>query len=380
MSIFRLLINISMKGKILFLFFFVFFNSCKSYQDFLKIDKEYVINVSDKLNNGRMVAGRIEGKNVNLLFDTGASKSVLFNFDVLGRESILNKCRSGVFIKGPSGKLFVKKYITDSIVFNSFRSLYQPLLLVDNNINHNCNKNYNYDGLLGIDAFYENDHLLLLDNEKGELKIVVEKNIDYIPIDCEFGKKSIYIRGKIGNKKYLFLFDTGADMSILINKANNEFPVLEEVEMLVSTINNNRNFKSTKTIFYELDYINVGGVKVENPLISCVPTMNKNLVGYNFIKNYNWIIDFKNKKLYAKKISSSELKPDKINFENFNYKVVGVEDKLIIVSKKVTEKKHSLGDEIISVNNEKITPENICDMQKKLNETNDWETLKIETN
>lgn len=367
-----------MKGKILFLLLFVFVISCKSYRDFLKIDKEYVINTSDKLNNGRIVSGRIEGKNVNLLFDTGASKSVLFNFDILGRESILKKSNGGIYVKGPLGRQFIRKYITDSIVFNSFKSLYQPLLLVDNNINHNCNKNYNYQGVLGIDAFYENDNLLLLDNENGELKIIVEKSTDYIPIDCEFGKKSIYIKGEIGKKKYLFLFDTGADMSILINKENDEFSVLEEVDMLVSTINNNRNLKSTKTIFYLSDIVNIGGINVEKSLISCVPTMNKSLVGYNFIKNYNWVVDFKNKKLYAKRISSLEVKPDKINFENFKYKVVGVENKLIIVSKKTSQKEYSVGDEIISVNNDRITPENICEMQNLLNQTTDWGALKIE--
>ncbi|MEW5677401.1 retropepsin-like aspartic protease [Flavobacterium enshiense] len=367
-----------MKGKILFLSVFVFFTNCKSYRDFLKIDKEYVTNVPDKLNDGRIVNGRIEGKNVSLLFDTGATKSVLFNFDVIGRESILKKSNGGIFVKGASGRIFIRKYVTDSIVFNSFRSLYQPLLLIDNDVNHNCNKNYNYDGLLGIDAFFENDNLLLLDHEKGELKIVVEKNEDYMPIDCEFGKKSIYIKGEIGKEKKLFLFDTGADVSILINKVNDKFPVLEEVEMLVSTINNNRDFKVSKTIFYQLDLVNIGGLNIENPLISCVSTMNQNLVGYNFIKKYNWIIDFKNKKLYAKGNSNLKSGLNEEALKAIGSKAVEINGKLIIVYKNISQKIYSVGDEIIMVNDKKVTPENICEIQKILNESN-WETLSIET-
>ena len=40
--------------------------------------------------------------------------------------------------------------------------------------------------------------------------------------------------------------------------------------------------------------------------------------------------------------------------------------------------KYNLGDEITSVNNQKVTPENICEMQDLLNKTEDWSTLNLE--
>jgi hypothetical protein len=56
-----------------------------------------------------------------------------------------------------------------------------------------------------------------------------------------------------------------------------------------------------------------------------------------------------------------------------------VNDKLIIVFKNLAYSlKQNLGDQITSVNNIKVSSENICEMQNLLNETKDWSNLKLE--
>lgn len=367
-----------MKKKILFLCVLSLFIGCKSYRDFIKIKKEYSINSLDKLNNGRIITVRINGKKANLLFDTGASKSIIFNLDILGRESILKENSNKILVKGPSSKQYIRKIITDSIAFNAYKSFYQQLFISDNHISNNCNSGAEFDGLLGIDAFFENEDFLSLDFEKEELKIVDKYDSDYIPVDAVFTKNSIYVKGEINKEKHLFLFDTGADFSILIDNKNTNFPILGEIEMLVRTIDEKKP-KNAMTTFYELDRINIGGSEIENPLISNVSTINKNIIGYEFIKRFNWIIDFKNKKIYAKKNSKSELRPTRDTFKTICPKAVGINGKLIIVLKKTSQKEYSIGDEIIAVNNQKITSENICNMQKLLNETSDWSKLNLET-
>ena len=55
-----------------------------------------------------------------------------------------------------------------------------------------------------------------------------------------------------------------------------------------------------------------------------------------------------------------------------------VNNQLKIITKLKSETKYNINDQIIAVNYQKVTPQNICEMQSLLNETNDWNTLQIE--
>lgn len=367
-----------MEKKILFLLIAVAVIGCKSYSDFTKIEKKYTINSSDKFFDGRIINGAINGKNVSLLFDTGATKSVLFSYDLLGRESFNENSRGNVFVKGPSGKQLLQKIITDSLCFNSFRSLYQPILVIDAPNKNSCDVASNHDGLLGLDAFSDSNDCLFIDNQKSELKLITGVKDDYQEVESVFSGKLIYLKCEINNRKELFLFDTGADFSVLIAKESDLSKSVESVETLVSTINENKIPQKSKTIFYKLNKISIGGIKFEDCIVANVSTIHRNIIGFNFIKNYNWIIDFKNEKLYAKKLVVSKTEGAIEGLQKISPKAVAIDNKLTIVMKKLSDKNVEVGSQIISVNNEKITPENICRMQKLLNETNDWETLKIE--
>lgn len=367
-----------MKKKILFLLIAVVVIGCRSYSDFTKIEKKYTINSSDKLFDGRIINGAINGKKVNLLFDTGASKSVLFSYDILGRESINENNRGDIFVKGPSGKQLLQKIITDSLCFNSFRSLHQPILVIDAPSKNSCDVASNHDGLLGLDAFSDSNDCLFIDNQKSELKLITDVKDDYQEVESVFGRKLIYLKCEINNRKELFLFDTGADFSVLIAKESDLSKSVESVETLVSTINENKTPQKSKTIFYKLNKISIGGIKFEDYVVANVSIIHRNIIGFNFIKNYNWIIDFKNERLYAKKLLAIKTEGGIERLQEISPKAIAIDNKLTIVMKKFSDKNIEVGSQIVSVNNEKVTPENICRMQKFLNETNDWETLKIE--
>lgn len=98
-------------------------------------------------------------------------------------------------------------------------------------------------------------------------------------------------------------------------------------------------------------------------------------LGMKFIRNFNWIIDYKNKKVYYKKNMQNE---DISHYKELSeYRVDEVDGKLTITVKK-SDAVHNLKEIIYSVNGELITPQNICEYKKKLNETKDWDNLNVE--
>jgi hypothetical protein len=99
-------------------------------------------------------------------------------------------------------------------------------------------------------------------------------------------------------------------------------------------------------------------------------------MGMKFIGKFNWLIDFKNKKIYIQK--NKNLFESDANTDVNTYQVIILDEKLIIGFKNSKSIKYNLNDEIISVNNEKITLSNRCEMQKLLNTTLNWDEIEIE--
>jgi hypothetical protein len=55
-----------------------------------------------------------------------------------------------------------------------------------------------------------------------------------------------------------------------------------------------------------------------------------------------------------------------------------IDGKLEVIVKEKSQTKFNLGDEIVSVNRQKVTAENQCEIQDLLNKTEDWSNLQIE--
>ena len=108
----------------------------------------------------------------------------------------------------------------------------------------------------------------------------------------------------------------------------------------------------------------------DNILIKSAPKIKRNLLGVGFMKNYNWILDYKDGNVYAKKISKNQPK-------YLKNKAFIVDDLLFYGETNQKKKIEFLGKEIISVNKIKVNPENICEMQDLLNQTEDWNLLKL---
>ena len=104
--------------------------------------------------------------------------------------------------------------------------------------------------------------------------------------------------------------------------------------------------------------------------------------GIHFISNYNWIIDSKNKVVYAQRRNIDDKIIDSIinNYTYRKYSVNFVKNKLTInLRKKNDGEKYPYQAVIKSVNGELITDDNKCYYKKLLNKSNDWDTLNVVT-
>lgn len=363
-----------MKKNILLLCIAVAVN-CRSYREFVNVENTYHAG-NDSLHHSRIVNGSINGKNVMLLFDTGATSSVLYSVDLLGGESILNSKSRTVKVHGAGQSSMVKKFITDSFKIKTFTSKNLPVLVASNNINARCGGFPDNDGILGMDVYFNSEMILLLDYENSKLSWVDSSILQsYLPVDAIFRRNAIYIKAVLEGQRLEFLFDTGAETGVVTTDSIFNGHLVAELQTYISGFEAEHKLNSVLSRYY-LTSANLGGLKNEI-IISQTPFLTTNIIGIQFISAFNWCLDFKNKKLYAKPIKELTTKKDIQSLNRDLPIVVAINDKLLIGAKNTRLRQYRLGDEIISVKDQAVTPDNICDFQNTLNTAQNWDQYNV---
>lgn len=340
------------------------------------------------IENQMLVNNEINQKAVKLLFDTGAGPTVITDSTLITKESMENKISFGS-VELIDGTKFNSAFVQanqENEMFYFEKHLVAPFFT--SNFSKKCKPDYNIKGIMGMNAMNK------LRKELGELSLkfdfdtntIVRLTADeideaiknYIPINAKFVKRRlIEIELEINEKKDFYLFDTGnSAFDIIINPKNlsGMNPTLELKGFIVKSLQGKVN--ESKSSIYKNTPIGLANEK-EVATIFVNPLIKDNNIGLNFIKKFNWIVDYQNKKVYLKKrnykadeISSKEYKQD-------YYVSVNDEDKLKIVLKKINKDKYAIGQEIISVNDTLINSENVCHYMNMLNKEN-WNDFKIE--
>jgi len=216
---------------------------------------------------------------------------------------------------------------------------------------------------------------LTISNYKNERLNELISN-GYNEIKSEFKDRWLSIFVTINGVEYKFKIDTGYSGSFTV-------PFKKDLNFLNEehqSIEGNLYHTLSGTTKNKTDYFfNEKALVFNNSNYKSALTVSQSIkaqnVGMGFIKGFNWIIDFKNKKLYVKK---NGLELDTKSGYTSKYMVVAENHKLKIMAKNALETKYNVGDEITAINNTKVTPENICEMQDILRKTEDWNTLNIE--
>ncbi|MES2747229.1 MAG: hypothetical protein V4648_02555 [Bacteroidota bacterium] len=371
-----------MKTRFFFFFLIFILVGCKTLKqsaDEIVTDKKGCEPI-EFVNGIPHIETIIDGKPNKLIFDTGSNISIIMDSTII--SSFENKDFGSLgSVKGADGKKTKNRTFTTNIKTNLFESENMVMIYV-NQPKAKCNNNP-MKGLIGLFNilsstysihmnFGESSLCNLDENEKNEM---ITKN-GFEELKCEYKNSIIYVFLEIENKEYKFKLDTGFTENIVV-------PYSKEIKF------ENRNYskfegsffkslssetKGNESIYADMP-IKIGNQVVYSNLNSSSSIKSQN-IGIGFIKGFDWIIDYKNKKLFYKK-NKNRIETS-IKYKNPLYSNV-VNDKLVVIIKNSNSNSaFNLGDEITSINSKKVTPENICEMQNLLNSTTNWETLNLE--
>lgn len=361
----------------------IILSSCSSYKNFS--NQEIIIKKGGKQeftldNNFMKIEATINNEKEYFHFDTGAQSSVIMDSVYLNK---INKEKKelikGISLTGANAvKIQSYDFISDVVNCNFFAAKNKIFKYIKiNKISQTCNNTSgNSVGIIGYDFIESSEIPILLNFET--------KTIEAISGFSNYTKSAIKIK-KLGSKIIMpfeingktinFLFDTGNSGGFKMKTS--DFNEIKAPEVIISALYDvvsgvtEMKMKTyfDNSIFFENE-------KLESKLMVNDNT-HVNTVGIEFIKKYNWIFDFKNNIVYYKKIAK-EVK-DIFEKPKINIQSISLNNRLLVGFKtNFYNGNYNLNDQIISVNNQKVTPENICEMQTLLNSTQNWETLKLE--
>ena len=347
--------------KKIYFVFFICLTSCSIIKSSKLVEKQQIIlkenPVSFTIKTNRLLVPDV----FNFYIDTGAPNIV---FSTSSKKlTIIDSLTVGKMTNSNGKVLENKMYVAKNIETNLFSVNNFVFRNLDRQVD--CNNAF---GLIGPEIF--ENKIIMLDFQKhiisqiNDLKLNDIANYTKAKIKDYDGYYFI-LEIIIDGKPYEAKFDTGCPYDLILKaedfnaiKKNNYTSFFKSGDTI-----ENLNISKNEIGFNQTDK--------DSYFIKSHRFIKRNLIGVSFIKNYNWIIDYKKGNIYFKKIKSNE---PHINNERciiFNKKILLYET----VNKASLE---NLNNQILSVNSIKIGAENICEIQDLLNETEDWSKLKIE--
>ncbi|WP_264558917.1 hypothetical protein [Flavobacterium sp. N2270] len=331
-------------------------------------------------NNLYYINSKIDNKSSLLLFDTGANMTVVFDSTAIENFELKKFGNFGT-VTGADGKLTDLRTFTAIFENEIFKSDNKAFAFIDKT-NVKCKKEMYYKGVLGLDIFFKNDLNLFLnfsDNIIGNISEDEKTKITndgYQKIKSKCKSNKVYIYLNINNTEYEFKLDSGFLGNFIIpfdEKLN--FEGFDSLVYEGSLFNTATSTTEGEENFYENIPITIGDINLNSTILVSKTIKNQN-AGINFIKCFDWVIDYEENSVYVKK-NNIELK-SKNNENAFQYRSkINSENELIISAKQKGFSEFNLNEKIISINSELVTESNICEMNDLLNKTQKWSDLNI---
>jgi hypothetical protein len=323
----------------------------------------------------------VDSKSTNFLFDTGSTLSCLTDPKVIDAFE-KKKFGSLTSVKGADAKKASRKLLPVRAYSDLFDSENKVLSYIKMPSGKCSKAETNYSGILGMDVFFDQNLSMQMDftNNKicnissGQIQSLIQ-NGEYFLVKSSCKSHQITIYLTVEEKEYPFKLDTGFSGSILIpNNESLQFHNENKIELEGSLFMTAASFTQGKETFYEKMPVTFGSIDLKAK-VSVSNSIKAQNVGIEFIKCFDWIIDYNHNRVYIKR------NPNKIE-SAFSRKVMYYakteNEELKVIIKEKSQTKYQLGDQILSVNGKKVTPENNCEMQDLLNKTEDWNTLDLE--
>jgi hypothetical protein len=324
---------------------------------------------------------KIDNQAADFLFDTGATRSVLIDSNAVPYFS-QKKISNFGSAKGADGVKIQNKLLTVLMYSNIFESKNKVLSFINSSSNK-CQKTFkSYAGIVGLDMFFDKNLSLQLDFSSNKIcnisnvqleELFLKSQFELVKSKCKYSQIILYLT--IEGKDYPFKLDTGYSGSIIMpyNEKLN-FKNEKKLELEGSIFQTISSHTNGKELIYEKMPISFAGENFESK-VNVSTSIKAQNIGIEFIKGFDWLIDYNNNKVYVKR---NQNKIESAFTRKVSYYVKANQDQLKIVVKEKSQTQYQLGDQIIAVNNQKVTAENNCELQDLLNKTEDWSTLQLE--
>jgi len=333
----------------------------------------------DQSQNLWRIPVQIHQKIIPFVFDTGAMFSAINNAESICPKELECAINFG-WVLGADHKKQPQKLVVlaaSSPLFESENKVFAALKTAQNR----CAKPENtLQGILGMDLFFHQEKPLVLSFSTESLQILdhLEStstllNQGYKLLPSKFKRNAILVSAKVENKLVWFKLDSGfTGTSALPYSKKNNFQNPLKTAYVGSAFQTALGQTSGREVFYNKMPVRIG----HDPfLLPCVEssTLKVPVLGFKFMQGFDWIFDFKNKQLFAKRNGLAI--PE--NYSNLPTFRAMAGDKLRIGLKAVNAKSFRLGDEIVAVNGVKVTDNNRCEFEQLLNTTADWDQLEL---
>jgi hypothetical protein len=374
-------------------FLLISFSSCELFKTVNKSFEqktEIYVNTPQKFNiekNQIVINIQLNNKEEEMYFDTRAP-NVLFldkdkwtdTLDVVSSPEIFSP-------KVPGGERLKRNFVQIKEARCELFSATNWLVAGINN-NWKCN---NTIGILGHNEFSvgseKERYILQIDFDNKQLTLIEEVPNGWQPVKSKYKLGYITIYLKINDDVIPFGMDTGFGGSLLIPKKNitNSIKACETLYTIYgdvfqvaggNVISDTLEIKKIDTVAFSEKELQI------NSELFIAPDGIENLAGIEFIKNYNWILDYKHKRVYIQERNTNIIEFEKFFMKNFaasfNFSTTPVEVRTVVKGETIKENDLQLGDKILSVNSTNISEIPVCDREELIiNELNKSDTVKL---
>lgn len=236
--------------------------------------------------------------------------------------------------------------------------------------------------ILGFNLLPGNEQVLYINFSNYTLCIdSVADTTGYVRLESYFSRKpNLYIALTVDSLKYSFLFDTGNQGCLRFTKqqyaahAKSNDVFFEGITSYgLDGFSTSKKDTSVRQSYVKVFYADTCSFIAQ--ILNYFDTVGENNVGLGFISHFDWIIDAKNKVVYAKVLPVSD-KPKEIKYPMYMTAVLN--DTLMISVRNLNlSPQLPLFKRIVSVDGVAITPENCCYYKNLLNSNPNWNAFNI---
>ena len=199
---------------------------------------------------------------------------------------------------------------------------------------------------------------------------------EYVPVKSKFDNGVLFVYPTINGVEYECIFDTGNGNGILIQDAQRVENHIDSDMLFEGAYGKAIGGVTEKQSFVVAPQTTVcfAERKESVPVMFLERNLAFNNVGMQYIKRFDWIIDTYKDKVYAKPHIADTMQTTKRR-----YGITSDAGILQIKTRLIDGKEvFKVGDQIVSVNGEKINEENICYYYDLLTENKDWSGLDVQ--